>query len=172
MSYYMMRFETLTLQMQMSPIRLVLERVIGSEGGVSNSISVVNHNQECYLENKVSNITSDEVVQLIKEISKAGEIKSGDVLQIPLLAATCSRASLHATVHVEFKFPRNTGTINIPVVERKDKHVIDIFRSLSKTMDVFFNKGLCEETSECARKYGILTHTLATFTAFEKHPSY
>ena len=172
MSYNMIRFETLTLQMPMSPIRLILERVIGTGGVSTNSLTVVNHNPECYLENKVSNFSSDEVTQLSKEISKVGEIVSGEVLQVPLLDLTCSRPSQHTTVYVEFKFPRGSGTICTPVVERKDKLVIDLFRSLSKAMEEFFNNGLCEKTSESAIKYGFISNTLATFSAFEKHPSY
>ena len=167
-----MWFETLVMQLPMSPLRLVLERVIGTEGDVSNSITVVNHRPECYLDSKVSNITSEEIVKISKEFTDAGEIKPGEESKIWLLDITVTRPSEHPTVHLEFKFPRNTGTINTQVVERKGKPVNDLFRSLSKVIDCFFGHGLCGETSCLAEQHGMISHTLTTFSAFEKHPSY
>ncbi|MGL4614203.1 MAG: hypothetical protein ACRCVV_09995 [Shewanella sp.] len=160
------------VQLPMSPLRLVLERVIGAEGQVSNSITVVNHRSDCYLDSKVSNITSEEIVKISKGFTNAGEIDPGEEYKIQLLDITVTRPSKQPTVHLEFKFPRNSGTINTQVVERKDNPVNDLFRSLSRVIDCFFAQGLCEETSGSAERYGMISHTLATFSAFEKHPSY
>lgn len=166
------RFETLIMQLPMSPLRLVLERVISADSQPSNSITVVNHRPDCYLDSKVSNITSEEIVKISKEFTDAGEIKPGEESKIQLLGITVARPCEHPTVHLEFKFPRNSGTINTQVVERKGKPVNDLFRSLSRVIDCFFAQGLCAETTGTAERYGMISHTLTTFSAFEKHPSY
>lgn len=163
MSKDTLNFELLTISLPLNDITINLERVIRKNVVLSNNISVVVNADGCYLENKVTLLSGNDIDQIRLALMVIGTTEPGELIEIPLLGISCVKSLSATGIELGLQFGRGEYNIMTVVPDRKGSPSSKVFCDVSDIIMKFFSTGLSTDTKNSANNYGKVNNTIVCY---------